>query len=143
MAEFDESKHPRDADGKFSDKAGSKYYRQNTSYGEILAADKKAEAARNNIPKAVKFNRLDTKHHIGHAKEMGYKNMRDYESAAVEFFNSDRGRLYYSDARQRYYRYDERTREFVSVSDDMVHTFKYVTKKEFNRKIGQDKLYEQ
>ncbi len=43
MAEFDESKHPRDKDGKFTD--GSKtYYRQNASYGEIVAADKKAEA---------------------------------------------------------------------------------------------------
>ena len=43
MAEFDESKHPRDEDGKFTN--GNKtYYRQNASYGEIVAADKKAEA---------------------------------------------------------------------------------------------------
>ena len=40
MAEFDESKHPRDKGGKFTD--GSKtYYRQNASYEEILATDRK------------------------------------------------------------------------------------------------------
>ncbi len=36
MAEFDESKHPRDEDGKFTSKDGSKEYRQNTGYDEIL-----------------------------------------------------------------------------------------------------------
>lgn len=90
-----------------------------------------------------KFHRLDTKHHADHAREMGYKNMRDYEAAAVEFFNLNKGKLYYSKARGRYYRYEEKTGYFCSTSDDTVHTFKYVTKKEFYRKIKQDKLYEQ
>lgn len=141
MAEFDESKHPRDEDGKFTD--GSKtYYRQNASYEEILATDKRASSA--NVPTAVKFNRLNTKNHIRHAKELGYKNQAEYEkAAAVEFFNSKKGKLYYSAARDRYYRYDEKTRYFCSASGDTVHTFKYVTKKEFYRKIKQDKLYEQ
>lgn len=121
--------------------SGKTYYRQNASYGEILAADKRASAA--NVPTAVKFNRLHTKHHADHAREMGYKNMRDYEAAAVEFFNSKKGKLYYSAARDRYYRYDEKTGYFCSASGDTVHTFKYVTKKEFYRKIKQDKLYEQ
>ena len=39
--EFDESKHPRDEDGKFTDGNGGKHYRQNASYGEILAQDRK------------------------------------------------------------------------------------------------------
>lgn len=116
-------------------------YRQNASYEEILAADKRASSA--NVPTAVKFNRLNTKHHTDHAREMGYKNMRDYEAAAVEFFNSKKGKLYYSAARDRYYRYDEKTGHFCAASGDAVHTFKYVTKKEFHRKINQDKLYEQ
>lgn len=34
MADFDESKHPRDDDGEFTDKGGG--YRQNASYSEIL-----------------------------------------------------------------------------------------------------------
>lgn len=37
--EWDESKHPRAEDGKFTDGTGS--YRQNTSYNEILKADEK------------------------------------------------------------------------------------------------------
>ncbi len=41
MAEFDESKHPRDNDGKFTSKDGVKEYRQNTSYEEILGKNKK------------------------------------------------------------------------------------------------------
>lgn len=35
MAEFDESKHPRAEDGKFTN-GGAKQYRQNTSYDEIV-----------------------------------------------------------------------------------------------------------
>lgn len=37
MADFDESKHPRDESGKFTDKGGG--YRQNASYSEILGKD--------------------------------------------------------------------------------------------------------
>lgn len=40
MAEFDESKHPRDEQGKFTN-GGTIEYRQNTSYGDIL--DEKSE----------------------------------------------------------------------------------------------------
>lgn len=36
MAQFEENKHPRDEEGKFTNKDISKEYRQNTSYGEIL-----------------------------------------------------------------------------------------------------------
>lgn len=40
---FDESKHPRAEDGRFTDGSGvGKTYRQNTSYSEILAGDKSA-----------------------------------------------------------------------------------------------------
>lgn len=41
---FDESKHPRADDGKFTD--GGKTYRQNTGYKDILAEDKREEAER-------------------------------------------------------------------------------------------------
>lgn len=36
---FDETKHPRDTDGKFTEKGG---FRQNAGYDEIIAADKEA-----------------------------------------------------------------------------------------------------
>ena len=39
---FDESKHPRDENGRFTDGSGTgKTYRQNTSYADILAEDRK------------------------------------------------------------------------------------------------------
>lgn len=126
--------------GERTEDNGKTYYRQNASYGEILAADKRASAA--NVPTAVKFNRLHTKHHADHAREMGYKNMRDYEAAAVEFFNSKKGKLYYSAARDRYYRYDEKTGYFCVASGDTVHTFNIYTKKKFDKVKVQDELYE-
>ncbi len=43
---FDESKHPRAEDGRFTDgSGGGKTYRQNTSYAEILAEDNKKASA--------------------------------------------------------------------------------------------------
>lgn len=45
---------------------------------------------------ATGFNRLETKHHRRHAQEMGFKSMQEYEKAAVAFFNSDKGKLYYT-----------------------------------------------
>ena len=95
------------------------------------------------VEKAFGFNRLDTKHHQRHAREMGFKNMKEYELAAVEFFNSDKGKLYYSQARRRFYRYDEKTGFFVSSSNGLIHTFDLVSKSEFKRKMRQDDLNEQ
>lgn len=69
------------------------------------------------FPKAQKFNRLNTAHHQRHAKEMGFEKTSEYERAAVEFFNSEKGKLFFSEARDRYYRYDEKTKLFVSSSN--------------------------
>ena len=86
--------------------------------------------------------RQNTKNHVNHAKEMGYKNQRDYERAAVDFFNSSRGKLYYSELRERYYRYDEKTGEMAVSSNGIIHTYLKRTKKEFQRAVVQDKLDE-
>lgn len=40
MAQFNESKHPRDEEGKFTNKDCSVEYRQNTSYKDILSSNK-------------------------------------------------------------------------------------------------------
>lgn len=141
MAKFDESKHPRDEDGKFTD--GSKtYYRQNASYEDILAADKRASVA--NVPTAVKFNRLNTNNHIRHAKELGYKNQTEYEKAAIDFFNSKRGKLYMDLRLGKFYRYEEKTRLIAVVdNDDGICTFhRLENKNAFMRKIKQEGLYE-
>ena len=150
-------------------KNGGKDYRQNASYGDIQKADKLKEAVniysddpvkdgesvgyRQNsgynsnlkpekpkFEKAAGFNRLETKHHQRHAKEMGFKNTKEYEKAAVEFFNSDRGDLYYSEKWGKYYRYDEKSHLLAVSSEGVIHTFWNRTKKEFERIRRQDKL---
>ena len=97
---FREEDHPRDNDGKFTDKEGGKTYRQNVSYETILTG----ETTRRKPEQATGFNRLNTAHHQRHAKEMGYANLKEYEKAAVNFFNSDRGQLYYSTKWEKFYR---------------------------------------
>ncbi len=94
------------------------------------------------ISEPSKFNRLNTKNHIRHAKELGYKNQTEYEKAAIDFFNSARGKLYYSSARFRYYKYDASTGEFVVSSDGVVHTYFKVTQKKFEKIKRQDVLDE-
>lgn len=116
---------------------------RNSAQDDTQKQSRDDNSSHSSLPEVSKFNRLNTRHHIDHAREMGYKSMRDYEAAAIEFFNSDKGKLYYSEARDRYYRYEEKTGCFCSASGETVHTFKYATKKEFYRKIKQDKLYEQ
>lgn len=141
---WDESKHPRDADGKFTDGTVDEQLEQtektvpstpkeegNLSKSEKLIA-----------PVAYAFNRLNTKHHISHAKEMGYKTSKEYEAAAVEFFNSDKGTLYYSEACNRYYRYEEKTGILCVSVDGVINTFYVYSKKKFDMIRRQDKLHE-
>ena len=143
--EWEESKHPRDDDGKFTDGAGvSKLEMANEIYSDTPEEDSKTlnRVDKVNPPKAYSFNRLNTKHHKDHAKAMGFKNTKEYEAAAVEFFNSDRGILYYSEARKRYYRYEEKTGLFCVGMDGVVNTFNTYSKKKFDLIKRQDKLHE-
>ena len=157
--QFDESKHPRDKDGKFTDGNGTtkEAYDSRDTFGNMLrnmpqgAKDRVAEISsgtedtkRPEPEKAYGFankERRETAHHVTHAKEMGFKNQRDYERAAVDFFNSSRGKLYYSERRKRYFRYDEKTGELAVSSNGIVHTYMYRTKKEFKRLTIQEKLH--
>ena len=91
---------------------------------------------------AYEFNRLDTKDHIRHMMEMRFRDSKQYEKAAVEFFNSDRGKMYFSHARKRYYRYDENSGEMAVCSDGLIHTYRLVGKKAFAKISQQDKLEE-
>ncbi len=94
------------------------------------------------VEKAFGFNRLDTKHHHRHALEMGFKNMREYEQAAVVFFNSDKGKLYYSEKNGKFYRYDKQTRQFCASSSGLIHTFMRFSEKKFEDIRRQDNAYE-
>lgn len=139
---FREEVHPRDRDGKFTDKgAGVSEGKKLRKAVSIYSDEPDKDAPPEKLPnpeKAVRFNRPEIKHHQRHAKERGFKNTRDYERAAVEFFNSDKGKLYYSLAKQRFYRYEERTKLFCASSHSEIHTFMLVTKKAFENKEKQD-----
>ena len=139
---FLEQDHPRGSDGKFTDKetsADEKLRKAVSIYSDDPESD--APPQKRHEP-ATGFNRLDTKHHQRHAKEMGFKNMQEYEKAAVSFFNSDKGKLYYSKAKNRYYRYDEKTRLFCSSSYGVIHTFLIYSSKKFENIKRQDEAYE-
>ena len=74
---------------------------------------------------------------------MGYKNQDEYECAAVDFFNGNQGKLYYSERRERFYRYDENTKKVaVCDSEGIIHTFDFRTQKEFEKMVRQDMLNE-
>ena len=90
---------------------------------------------------AYEFNRICTAH-LRHMMELGFSNARDYERAAVEFFNSDRGKLYFSHARKRYYRYDENAGDLAVASGGVIHTYMKKRQSAFKKVIQQDKLEE-
>lgn len=96
------------------------------------------------VPSAVKFNRLNTKNHIRHAKELGYKNQAEYEKAAASFFSSTRGKLYIDLRLKKFYRYEEKTRLLAVVDGDGgICTFcRAESKTYFDRKTKQEGLYE-
>ena len=104
--------------------------------------EQSAAAEKPKPEKATGFNRLETKHHQRHAKEMGFKNTKEYERAAVEFFNSDKGKLYYSEKWGKFYRYDVATGWFCASSEGVIHTLTKYSKKKFEEIKRQDKAYE-
>lgn len=107
---FREDEHPRESDGKFTDKgAGAGEGEKLRKAVSIYSDEPEKDAPPQKVPEpATGFNRLETKHHQRHAKEMGFKNTKEYEKAAVTFFNSDKGKLYYSEKWGKFYRYDEK-----------------------------------
>ena len=94
------------------------------------------------VPKAVGFNRSKTKHHQKHAAEMGL-NEREYIQQSISFFNGNAGQVYFSERRERFYKYNQKSMEFVAVSQNgVVHTYRLVSPKEFEKIKRQDKLHE-
>ncbi len=84
--------------------------------------------------------RLNTKDHIAHARDMGYKNQKEYEKGACEFFNFGKGDLYFSKKRKRFFKYDNKKLLCVS-SDGVIHTFMIVNIKKFNKMKVQEDLW--
>ena len=109
-------------------------------YNSDLVSGVKSDVQK--IPQAVGFNRSKTKHHQRHAAEMGL-NEREYIQQSISFFNGNEGQVYFSERRERFYKYNQKSMEFVAVSQNgVVHTYRLVSPKEFEKIKRQDKLHE-
>ena len=161
---WDESKHPRDKDGRFTHSGLSLEETKNMSVEELrkhlirsnnndkkipldFFSKKEKQIRKYNsesIPEmpreAYGFARLHTNHHERHAAEMGYKDMKEYERAAINFWNKGEGELYYSKPRCSYYKYNRKTTELVIVSDGTIHSFMYKSARNFLITERWDKL---
>lgn len=116
-------------------------------YGGLEESRNQREAreAKEHVKQAEGFvdkTRANTKHHQKHAREMGYKSQSEYERAGCDFFNSDRGKLYYGIKRKRFYRYDEKTHELAVSSDGILHTYMPMSNNDFKNTIKREQLYE-
>lgn len=101
--------------------------------------------AKEHVPPALGFankERRETAHHREHAREMGFKTQKEYERAGCNFFNSNRGKMYYSIKRKRFYRYDEKTGELAVSSNGVLHTYMRVNEKLFAKRRKEEQLYE-
>ena len=96
------------------------------------------------VPKEAfgfKDDRLYIPDHVKHAKEMGYKDPKQYESAAIDFWAKGTGKIYYSKMTKAFYKYNQKNEEFLVVDHEgYVKTFFYLSLKKFERKRYQDKI---
>ncbi len=145
---WDESEHPRESDGKFTDGAGQskqeKLEKAKRIYGlddELVSLPldffgKKSFATKiPDVPKDVySFRNKELLHrpdHLRHVKEMGFSTQKEYEKAAVEFWNSGKGELYYSDKKGGRFIRTSKNRICVVTIDGYIATFfDFQTKKE-------------
>lgn len=69
-------------------------------------------------------------------KDMGYKNSKEYEQGAIDFWKNGKGDMYYSRARKRFYKHDKASNKIlVANKDGIIHTFYKADKGEFDNKI--------
>ena len=151
MKKFDESKCKRDKDGQFAKKdtltnqENDDTIDEEKSFEEIereTFPHKAKEYYLKQMPKrAFGFakDRLHTKDHERHVKEMGFKTSKEYERAAIDFWENSDGDLYYSKRRQSYYKYDKKRKWFLSLAKDgTVRTFHKLSEKNFKNRKEQD-----
>lgn len=87
--------------------------------------------------------RLQTPDHKRHQEEMGFKDPKQYNAAAINYWNNGKGEKYCSDIKQRYYKYRRDTEEFLSIdSEGIIRTYFKLPIKSFERKVYQERLYE-
>ena len=174
--EWDESKHPRDKRGRFTDgksdnlqaKTASELAKEIAIHLEkrkitiIDAAEKLGYKAPPRVPldyfgnkeknengsalqippkEAFGFARLDTEHHKKHSDEMGFKDVSAYEKASIEYWNTGKGEIYFSQLTKRFYKYSVDSTRFLSIDKEgIIHTFFLLPSKDFKRKTMQERL---
>lgn len=134
---FREEDHPRgqpDNAGKFVEKGKSSSYSSQEDPAQTLS--KRVKKAKVSKPsKAYGFadkKRKNSPDHLRHAKEMGYKNQDQYESAAIDFWDNGEGEVFYGNKRNRFAKYNSKTREYVVVEvDGTLRTYYKVSFKKF------------
>ncbi len=155
MSDFKESEHPRQKDGKFTDK-GNIQGRANEKRDRLLIAldffskNKRKHSQANSEkvdcepPKDVfgfEGKALTSPDHLDHMKEMGFKTPKEYQKAAINFWNAENGNTYYGWSRKRFYKYNEATNEMIVVSSGgKIFTFYRVNKKKFGKISEQEEL---
>ena len=88
-----------------------------------------------------KGEKAKTAHHQRHVTEFGYKSSREYVLGAQQFWKLEVGDVYYSVARDCFYKYDSKSERLLVVSSDgTIHTYMPKSRKEFWRTERWDKL---
>ena len=166
---WDESEHPRDSDGKFTDGNGPSAKSGSIIVGKAEPAQWKGASDKKLVkihfdyfgsknkgvsankkmppPPSVAYGfdneRLTTPDHIRHREDMGFKDAKQYNAAAINYWENGKGKIYCSEIKQRYYKYRKDTEEFLSIdSEGIIKTYFKLPYKQFERKVYQEKLYE-
>ena len=155
MAEFNESEHPRDKNGKFTDKGNGQEWTKEKKDRLLIALSffsSKRKQIENNTenkeytpPKEVygfgDKNLLTSPDHLDHMRKMGFKNPKEYQRAAIDFWNSGDGIVCFGGLRKRFYKYNTQNNRMIVVSDDgIIHTFYTVGEKKFKKISAQERL---
>ncbi len=160
MKQWKEEEHPRNKIGRFTSRDGvgsivpgkgevdERFKLELDYFGKNQPKKESDNRQKTEIPllpqEAYGFenHRLYTAHHQRHVSEMGFKDSKEYEKAAIDFWNSGEGNVYYSKATNNFYKYNHLTDEFMSVgTDGTVKTYYFMSQKDFERKVYRDKLY--
>ena len=87
-------------------------------------------------------DRLTTDHHTKHIKEMGFKDQKEYVRAAIDFWERGQGETYYSERLSCFYKYNRKTKHFLSIkADGTIRTFYICSERKFENKFLGDKLH--
>lgn len=163
MAQFKESEHPRDSDGKFTYKRNSAKIIKDIGNAIKQHRNKRLNipldyfGTKNNVPNVPSEKKipnlpseafgfgskelLNSQHHIKHMRDMGFDNPKEYEKSAINFWSNGDGDVFYSHTRKRFHKYNEKRGIMLVISPDgTIHTFYQVKPQKFKAIMLQERL---